>query len=50
MDIERTNAVSLKVFIQGCKALGYEDELEAFLVHSELVPVSISPTRHDPMT
>jgi len=28
-DIERTNAVNLKLFIQGCQALGYEDEMEA---------------------
>ncbi|CAE7385032.1 unnamed protein product [Symbiodinium necroappetens] len=28
-DIERTNAVNLKLFIQGCHALGYEDEMEA---------------------
>ena len=30
MDIEKTNSVSLKLFIQGCRALGYEDEMEAF--------------------
>jgi len=28
MDIERTNAVSLKLFMQGCRSLGYEDETE----------------------
>eukprot|EP00439_Symbiodinium_sp_Y106_P081103 s1558_g20.t1 len=39
-DIERTNAVNLKLFIQGCQALGYEDEMEAEELFHQLLPKS----------
>ena len=31
MDKDRSNHVGLPLFLEGCKALGYEDEEEAFL-------------------